>query len=53
MQNNDYASVSKLRINQQQSRELETVMRDYLRYLLERELKSAAWLDDLREQIQR
>jgi hypothetical protein len=26
------------------------VMRNYLRYLLEREIKSAAWLDTIREQ---
>jgi len=27
------------------------VMRNYLRYLLEREVKSTAWLDSLRGQI--
>jgi hypothetical protein len=30
------------------SRELETVLRDYLKYLLEREVKSVAWLDTLK-----
>jgi len=50
MQNSDYSTVNRLRINPELSRELEMVMRDYLKYLLEREVKSAAWLDTLREQ---
>jgi len=50
MQDSDYTTVSRLRVNPELSYELEAVMRGYLRYLLERELKSAAWLDTLREQ---
>jgi len=50
LQNNDYSIVSKLKINPELSRQLEMVMRNYLKYLLEREIKSAAWLDTLREQ---
>jgi len=50
LQNNDYTAISGLKIDAGLSRQLEMVMRNYLRYLLEREIKSAAWLDTLREQ---
>jgi len=50
LQGSDYNAASRLKINPQLSHELEAVMRDYLKYLLEREIKSAAWLDTLREQ---
>ncbi len=50
LQNSAYSTVSQLKINPQLSHELETVMRDYLKYLLEREVKSVAWLDSLRQQ---
>ncbi|UCH42826.1 MAG: DNA repair protein RecO [Dehalococcoidales bacterium] len=48
LQDNNYDTVSKLKMDQPLSRELETVMRGYLKFLLEREVKSVAWLDDLR-----
>ena len=48
LQNSDYDTVSRLRLTSELSRELEEVMRDYLKYLLEREIKSAAWLDTLK-----
>jgi DNA repair protein RecO (recombination protein O) len=50
LQNNDYTTISGLKIEPGLSRQLEMVMRNYLRYLLEREIKSTAWLDTLREQ---
>lgn len=50
LQSNDYTTISRLRVNQQQSRELETVIKNYLKFLLEREVKSAAWLDDLKKE---
>jgi DNA repair protein RecO (recombination protein O) len=50
LQNSDYSTASRLRLTPELSRELEGVMRDYLKYLLEREVKSAAWLDSLRGQ---
>jgi len=53
LQNNDYNTVSRLKINPELSHQLEMVMRNYLKYLLEREIKSAAWLDTLREQTRR
>ncbi|MBI4282930.1 MAG: DNA repair protein RecO [Chloroflexi bacterium] len=51
LQSNDYTTVSRLKMNRELSRELEMVLRGYLKYLLEREVKSAAWLDTLREPI--
>ena len=50
LQASDYTTASRLKINPRLSHELEEVMRDYIKYLLEREVKSAAWLDTLREQ---
>ncbi len=50
LQSSDYSTVSRLKINPELSLELEAIIRDYLKYLLEREVKSAAWLDTLREQ---
>lgn len=52
LQNADYDTVSRLKINPELSHEVEAVIRDYLKYLLEREVKSAAWLDTLRAQAQ-
>ncbi|MFC1938702.1 DNA repair protein RecO [Chloroflexota bacterium] len=50
LQGNDLSAASRLKITPPLSRELELVVRGYLRYLLEREVKSTAWLDTLREQ---
>jgi len=49
-QNNDYETSSRLKMDPELSQEIEAVMRDYIKYLLEREVKSAAWRDSLREQ---
>jgi len=51
LQTEDYTTATKLKMNPELSHELEGVMRHYLRYLLEREVKSVAWLDTLREHI--
>lgn len=51
LQNSDYSTVKGLGIERELSRQLEIVMRHYLNYLLEREVKSTAWLDSLRGQI--
>jgi hypothetical protein len=40
----------KLNISQDLSAELSRVMRRYIKYLLDREVKSAAWLDSLKRQ---
>jgi len=50
LQSNDYDTISQLKIGPELCQELEEVMRNYLQYLLEREVKSVAWLDTLREQ---
>ena len=51
LQDSDFDIVSRLKMEPELSRELEMVNRNYIRYLLEREVKSVAWLDSLREQI--
>jgi len=48
LQSSDYETVSRLKMTPELSRELEGVMRTYIRYLLEREVKSAAWLDTVK-----
>ena len=51
LQGDDYNTASRLKIDTVLSSELEKTISSYLKYLLEREVKSAAWLDSLREQI--
>ncbi len=50
LQDSDYDTALKLKMTGQLSDELERVNRNYLKYLLEREVKSTAWLDALKEQ---
>ncbi|MFA5309100.1 MAG: DNA repair protein RecO [Dehalococcoidales bacterium] len=50
LQGSDYAAASRVRIEAGLAREIENVISLYLKHLLEREVKSAAWLDTLREQ---
>ena len=49
LQSGDYATARRIKIDSALSRELEEIVRGYIRYLLERDLKSAHWLDTLRE----
>ena len=49
LQSSDYTTAGKLKMNPGLSHELEEVMKGYLKYLLEREVKSAAWLDTLKK----
>jgi DNA repair protein RecO (recombination protein O) len=51
LQSSDHDTINRLKIDAQLSRELEMIMRAYLKHLLERDLKSAGWLDALREQM--
>ena len=44
----DYVKAGKLKLNAELSRELEQLIRYYIRYLLEREVKSVEFLDRLR-----
>lgn len=50
LQSYEYPTVSRLRLDDELSRELESCLSGYLKHLLEKEVKSAAWLDTLREQ---
>jgi len=45
-----YAAASKLKLDAELSRELEQLMRHYIRYLLEREVRSVEFLDRLRRE---
>ncbi len=47
-QNNDYDTASRLKVPPELSAELDKIMRGYIRYLLEKDLKSVAWLDNLK-----
>lgn len=47
----DYATARRVRVNTELFRELERVLHEYITYILQRELKSLAWLKDVREQI--
>lgn len=50
LQNHDYTTATKLRMNPELSSELEKIMRGYIRYLLEQEVKSTEWLDRLKRE---
>lgn len=52
-QRGTFEVVSRLKVNQDLSQELKTALASYIRYLLEREVKSATWMDTLRDQIGR
>jgi DNA repair protein RecO (recombination protein O) len=47
----DYATATRVRVKPELSRELERVLHEYIRYILQRELKSLTWLRELREEI--
>ncbi|MCK5427979.1 MAG: DNA repair protein RecO [Anaerolineales bacterium] len=47
-QGSNYEQARKVKLNPGLSKELETTMREYIRYILEREVKSVEFLDQLR-----
>ncbi len=49
LQASELGAVAKLKVDGALARELEMLLRAYLKCLLERDLKSTAWLDSLRE----
>jgi DNA repair protein RecO (recombination protein O) len=51
LQGNDIDTALRLKIVPPLSRELEMTTRNYIKYLLEREVKSVAWLDSLKGQL--
>jgi DNA repair protein RecO (recombination protein O) len=50
LQTGSFEQVTKVKIEPELGRELEQVINGYIKYLLEKELKSVAWLETLREQ---
>ncbi len=48
LQNGDYDTAVRLKLASQLANEIQEVIRRYIKYILEREVKSAAWLDDLK-----
>jgi len=48
-QNCDYPTAKRVRVKAELSSELEQVLRKYIRYLLQREVKSIAWLEELKK----
>jgi DNA repair protein RecO (recombination protein O) len=50
LQGEDFTAAICVKIDADLGREMENVISGYLKYLLEKEVKSAAWLDTLREQ---
>ncbi len=50
LQGSDFTTAGRLNLDAGLARELENVIGGYLKYLLEKEVRSAAWLDTLREQ---
>ncbi len=50
LQECDFETVNQLEVRPQSNYEIEWIIRNYIRYLLEREIKSIAWLDAIRRQ---
>lgn len=50
-QNCDYATASRVNVNPDLSLELEQTLRDYIKYLLEKQVKSTSWLDRLKYNV--
>ena len=51
LQSSGYSTIAPLKMNRELSQELEALMRTHLKYLLEREIKSIAWLDTLKNKV--
>lgn len=43
----DYATASRVKINSELAAELKSIMREHIKYILERQVKSIAWMDKL------
>ena len=50
-QNCDYTTAKRVKINSKLDTEMEQIMREYIKYLLDKQLKSTAWLDKLKREI--
>lgn len=51
LQRSKFEVVKRLKISSDLSNELKSILGSYIRYLLEKEVKSAAWMDSLRDNI--
>jgi DNA repair protein RecO (recombination protein O) len=51
LQDGDYNTISHLRMSKELALELERLIRTYIKYLLEKEIKSVAWLEIVKNQI--
>lgn len=49
-QTNDYEKSRKVKVSAELMQELEIILRQYIRYILEKDLKSTAWLDRLKRE---
>jgi DNA repair protein RecO (recombination protein O) len=49
-QSSDYATSRRVKVKPELSRELEQVLSEYIRYIVQRELKSLTWLRELRKE---
>jgi len=52
-QNCDFVAAKRVKINRELAAELEQLMREYIKYILEKQLKSTAWLDRLKSEAAR
>ncbi len=50
LQGGDFAPAARLKLDAELAGEIEDILGDYIKHLLEREVKSAAWLETLKEQ---
>ncbi|MDD5338786.1 MAG: DNA repair protein RecO [Dehalococcoidales bacterium] len=50
IQNEEFAAATRVKIDGELGQEIDKVINGYFKYLLEKEVRSAAWLDTLREQ---
>ncbi len=51
LQRSDFEIVNRLKISLELSQEIKGALGSYIRYLLEKEVQSATWMDTLREQV--
>ena len=51
LQRQDFDTASRLKMSNEVSHDVEQVLTRYIRYILEREVKSVSWLDNLKKEI--
>jgi recombinational DNA repair protein (RecF pathway) len=53
LQKGDYDTISRLKINSELAQEIERLLRNYIKFLLEKEIKSVLWLETVKKQIEK